>query len=133
MALDNVAAERNQTEAYLSPQFGAGQFHSATNGNTAEEKIEEYLNPQSSNGPDSARDMAAETLERLRTNGSITISPEQFERLYLQPYGKVKGDLRATVGNPTPLALGGFVMALTPLSCQLMGWRGSGQLGSATM
>lgn len=36
------------------------------------------------------------------------------------------GNLRKTFGNPTPLAIVGFVMALTPLSCVLMGWRGAG-------
>ncbi|KAF2158495.1 hypothetical protein M409DRAFT_30995 [Zasmidium cellare ATCC 36951] len=135
MATENPTAAAKETEEYLNPQFGGGQFHNAVNGApAAEEKTEEYLNPQSSNGPDSARDMAAETLERIRTTNSIiTITPEQFEKLYLQPQGQVKGDLRKTFGNPTPLALGGFVMGLTPLSCQLMGWRGSGQLGTATI
>ncbi|USW58086.1 Putative acetate transporter GPR1/FUN34/SatP family [Septoria linicola] len=61
------------------------------------------------------------------------MTPELFERLYLQPPSKVKGDLRKTFGNPTPLALTGFVIALTPLACQLMGWRGSGGLGTATI
>jgi len=32
-------------------------------------------------------------------------------------------------GNPTPLALAGLVLALTPLSCQLMGWRGADPTG----
>lgn len=36
------------------------------------------------------------------------------------------GNLRKTFGNPTPLAIVGFLMSLTPLSCVLMGWRGSG-------
>lgn len=135
MAAANLGTATKETEEYLNPQFGEGQFHSTPNGApAAEEKTEQYLNPQLSNAPDSARDMAAETLERIRTTNSIiTITPEQFEKLYLQPQGQVKGDLRKTFGNPTPLALGGFVMGLTPLSCQLMGWRGSGQLGTATM
>ncbi|KAK4450810.1 GPR1/FUN34/yaaH family-domain-containing protein [Podospora aff. communis PSN243] len=34
-------------------------------------------------------------------------------------------------GNPAPLALAGLVMTLTPLSCQLMGWRGADQNGFA--
>ncbi|KAK3331201.1 GPR1/FUN34/yaaH family-domain-containing protein [Apodospora peruviana] len=34
-------------------------------------------------------------------------------------------------GNPAPLALAGLVMTLTPLSCQLMGWRGSDPSGAA--
>lgn len=101
MATDNPDAASRETEQYLSPQFGAGQFHHTTNGVTAdEEKTERYLNPQMSNGPDSARDMAPEQLERIRTNGSITITPEQFERMYLQPYGAVKGDLRKSKSRP---------------------------------
>ncbi|KAK3389984.1 GPR1/FUN34/yaaH family-domain-containing protein [Podospora didyma] len=34
-------------------------------------------------------------------------------------------------GNPGPLALSGLVLTLTPLSCQLMGWRGSDPNGYA--
>lgn len=41
----------------------------------------------------------------------------------------MKGELRATFGNPTPLALLGFLLSLSPLSCEMMGWRNSG-LGS---
>ena len=46
--------------------------------------------------PDSA-------LKRMRTAGSISLSPELFEKLYLSPENRVKGDLRKTFGNPTPL------------------------------
>lgn len=42
-------------------------------------------------------------LHRIRTAGSISISPELFEKLYLSPQTQVKGDLRKTFGNPTPL------------------------------
>jgi hypothetical protein len=31
------------------------------------------------------------------------MSPELFEKLYLSPMNKVKGDLRQTFGNPTPM------------------------------
>ncbi|MCJ1306906.1 hypothetical protein MMC25_000550 [Agyrium rufum] len=68
---------------------------------------------------------SGEALNRIRTAGSISISPELFEKLYLSPQNKVKGDLRKTFGNPTPIALLGFLLSLTPLSCDLMGWRGS--------
>lgn len=44
-----------------------------------------------------------EALRRIRTAGSISISPELFEKIYLSPQNAVKGDLRKTVGNPTPL------------------------------
>ncbi len=72
----------------------------------------------------------------LRKLESISISPELFEKLYLSPENAVKGDLRKTFGNPTPVyvilissskgkltsrrALVGFVVALSPLSVELM-------------
>ena len=34
---------------------------------------------------------------------TITLTPEQFEKIYLSPQSGVKGDLRATFANPTPL------------------------------
>jgi uncharacterized protein len=97
-----------------------------------------------------------EALQRIRTAGSVSLSPELFEKLYLSPRNNVKGELRKTFGNPTPLlviwlypfhfyacssfvltvinrAIIGFLLSLTPLSCELMGWRGSGGSGSATM
>ncbi|OAL47820.1 hypothetical protein IQ07DRAFT_613224 [Pyrenochaeta sp. DS3sAY3a] len=72
-------------------------------------------------------------LRHIRTAGSISISPELFEKLYLSPQNKVKGELRKTFGNPTPLALIGFLLSLTPLSMTLMGWRGAGGSGSASI
>ncbi|KAK4629054.1 hypothetical protein CLAFUW4_07760, partial [Fulvia fulva] len=63
------------------------------NGN---EKPAESPNGYFKDAPDSSRDMAAEAMERIRATGSIQMSPEQFERLYLQPLGRVKGDLRKT-------------------------------------
>lgn len=42
-------------------------------------------------------------LRKIRTAGSISISPELFEKIYLSPQNKVHGDLRKTVANPTPL------------------------------
>lgn len=46
---------------------------------------------------------ADDTLRRIRTAGSISISPELFEKLYLSPENRVSGDLRKTFGNPTPM------------------------------
>lgn len=66
-----------------------------------------------------------QALRRIQTAGSISISPELFEKIYLSPQNQVKGDLRKTFGNPTPLALIGFLLCLSPLSCDLMGWRGT--------
>jgi hypothetical protein len=39
----------------------------------------------------------------LKRSQSLSISPEVFEKLYLSPENAVKGDLRQTFGNPTPL------------------------------
>ncbi|KAI1501736.1 GPR1/FUN34/YaaH-class plasma membrane protein [Biscogniauxia marginata] len=64
---------------------------------------------------------------------SISIPPELFEKLYLSPQNQVKGDLRKTFGNPTPIGLLGFVLSLGPLACDLMGWRGAGGDGAASI
>ncbi|KAL8869717.1 MAG: hypothetical protein Q9174_004059, partial [Haloplaca sp. 1 TL-2023] len=82
-----------------------------------------------SSGYDNGSDDA---LTRLKTAGSVNIPPELFEKLYLSPENRVKGDLRKTFGNPTPIALVGFLLSLTPLSCDLMGWRGAGGNGAAS-
>ncbi|KAF4253100.1 hypothetical protein KXW98_006851 [Aspergillus fumigatus] len=62
---------------------------------------------------------------------SVTLSAEQFEKLYLSPLTQRQGMLSKQMGNPTPLALGGFVITTTPLSCCLMGWRGATGSGIA--
>lgn len=42
-------------------------------------------------------------LRQIRTAGSISISPELFEKIYLSPKNQVSNNLRSTFGNPTPL------------------------------
>jgi len=85
-----------------------------------------------SNGNHLQADMdPGQALRRIQTAGSISISPELFEKIYLSPQNQVKGDLRKTFGNPTPLAIIGFLLCLSPLSCDLMGWRGSGTPAAA--
>jgi len=44
-----------------------------------------------------------EALERVRSATTVSMSPELFEKLYLQPLANVHGDLRTTFGNPTPM------------------------------
>lgn len=95
-----------------------------------------------------------EALKQIKTANTVSISPgtsrtsesalqgvgnmlmsatELFEKLYLTPQKAVKGDLRGTFGNPTPVALIGFLLSCTPLACELMGWRGAGGNGAATL
>ncbi|KAI0473564.1 hypothetical protein GGR56DRAFT_695925 [Xylariaceae sp. FL0804] len=74
-----------------------------------------------------------EHLNRIRTAGSISLTPELFEKLYLSPPNKVKGELRKTFGNPTPIAIAGFITSLGPFSCDIMGWRGAGGSGAASI
>lgn len=73
------------------------------------------------------------TLQQVRTAGSVTITPEMFERMYLSPENKVSGDLRRTLGNPTPIGLGGFLIAYCPLIFSILEWRGYTGLGAATI
>lgn len=97
---------------------------------------------------DSPKESRAEGLERVQTQASIMIPPELFEQLYLSPRNPVKGTLRQTFGNPTPigqcqhtfvfclwahicLALGGFLLCTTPASMALLGWQGAGGFGAA--
>jgi len=70
-------------------------------------------------------------LRRIRTAGSISITPELFEKIYLSPKNRVSNNIRSTFGNPTPLAIVGFLLSLTPLSNILLGWRHAGGLGAA--
>ncbi|MCJ1292131.1 hypothetical protein MMC34_003681 [Xylographa carneopallida] len=79
-------------------------------------------------------DMSEEAaLQKIKTAQSISMSPEMFEKLYLNPQTAVAGDLRKRFANPTPIALIGYVLTLTPLSCAYMGWRGAETSGAATV
>ena len=44
-----------------------------------------------------------EQLQRHATAHSVAIPLDVFEKMYLTPQNSVKGDLRKTFGNPTPL------------------------------
>ncbi|KAI5817091.1 GPR1/FUN34/yaaH family-domain-containing protein [Pyronema omphalodes] len=59
-----------------------------------------------------------------RPNQSIPI--EVLDKFDISKYNPTK-----SFGNPTPLALAGLVLCLTPLAAQLMGWRGADGSGSA--
>ena len=83
--LQNTA---DHLQAPLEKDFHNGYGHGNLNNNNF------TMGPDESNGA---------ALKRIRTAGSISISPELFEKLYLSPENHVKGDLRKTFGNPTPL------------------------------
>ncbi|OQV09581.1 hypothetical protein CLAIMM_13688 [Cladophialophora immunda] len=57
-----------------------------------------------------------EALRKIRTAGSISITPELFEKIYLSPANRVSNNLRSTLGNPTPLGVyyffGGLLMMI---------------------
>ncbi|KKO99478.1 hypothetical protein THAR02_08417 [Trichoderma harzianum] len=74
----------------------------------------------------------SDQIECVRTNTSVAIPIEVFERQYLAPQ-LPKADWYKRLGNPTPLGLVGFLMGATPLACTFMGWGGSGGGGVATM
>lgn len=42
-------------------------------------------------------------LSKLETAGSVVMTKELFEKLYLSPHTNVAGNLRKTFANPTPL------------------------------
>lgn len=55
------------------------------------------------NGKKYVDDDHMETLNRFRSAQSIAMTPELFEKLYLSPQNAVKGELRKTFANPTPM------------------------------
>ncbi|KAH6686449.1 GPR1/FUN34/yaaH family-domain-containing protein [Plectosphaerella plurivora] len=75
-------------------------------------------------------DSRDEMMETVQPSVSVTMSPELYEQLYLAPKNQVKGELRQTFGNPTPIALGGFLLCTTPVSMSLMEWQGAGGFGA---
>lgn len=64
--------------------------------------------------------------EKVHDEDILVPTPSRFEKLYLAPEQAVAGQLRLTFGNPTPVALGGFLLANTPATIMLMGWHGAG-------
>jgi hypothetical protein len=66
--------------------------------------MQDNMSERKANGNDLHREDTHESvLDRVRSAGLLTISPEMFEKLYLNPKTDVKGDLRGTFANPTPL------------------------------
>lgn len=78
-------------------------------------------------------DSREETIRKIRTADSVAIPRDVFEKLYLNPQQPAAGHLRKTFGNPTPVALIGFLLSATPNGMILMGWRGAGGGGAAIL
>ncbi|KAL5529147.1 hypothetical protein ACEPAG_5121 [Sanghuangporus baumii] len=66
---------------------------------------------------------------------TITLTPEQFESLYLQPRASAGAQNRLVgkVGNPTPLGISAFLLAHMPLSMDLMGFQGAAPASGTAM
>jgi uncharacterized protein len=76
-----------------------------SNTSSTNKVLADFQEPQN-DGNDSgimAQDHQQEHLDRYNTNGSVAIPMEVFEKMYLNPQMPVKGELRKTFGNPTPL------------------------------
>ncbi|KAI1372765.1 GPR1/FUN34/yaaH family-domain-containing protein [Hypoxylon crocopeplum] len=60
-----------------------------------------------------------------RTDTSVTMPPELFEKLYLTPKVPHVGDYNRRFANPTPLGIVGFVISTFTFAMCLMGWGGA--------
>ena len=60
----------------------------------------------------------------LSATRTVTLTDEQYERLYFQPTAP-RGDLAKRLGNPTLLGLLGFLIPYTSTMLILCGFRGS--------
>lgn len=111
-----------------APVFSTAQTHIPLSRMSYTEGSGQGLNP---NDPELGGSNGAH-LERIDT---LSMDPAVFEKLFLNPPTEAKHGLRKMFGVPTPLALIGFNIALSPLAACLMGWRGSDQqaMGVANM
>ncbi|OAP59513.1 hypothetical protein AYL99_06811 [Fonsecaea erecta] len=84
-----------------------------------------YMPPRSQAPPPSFQDATM-----------VSIPADMFDRMFLQVQNQDPIGARSpkqTFGNPTPLSIVGFLLCLSPLSCDLMGWRGAGGNGAASV
>lgn len=59
-----------------------------------------------------SRDGVQQPVQRTMT--TVTLTPEQFESLYLTPRNpNIRGDLASRVGNPTPLYVWDTMLLIT--------------------
>jgi len=69
-----------------------------------------------------------------KTLTTVTLTPEQFELLYLQPRDQNRQyPFAKTFGNPTPLGVTSFLLAHVPLSMDLLNFRGATAASSVAM
>jgi len=67
---------------------------------------------------------------------TVSSTPEQFGRSHLTPSRSRQSSafyVGSNAADPAPLAVLGLCLSLMPLSCDLMGWRGSGVFGAASV
>ncbi|OTB01700.1 hypothetical protein M426DRAFT_265605 [Hypoxylon sp. CI-4A] len=60
-----------------------------------------------------------------RSETTVTMPPELFEKLYLTPKVPIAGDYNRRFANPTPLGIVGFVISTYTFAMVLMGWGGA--------
>lgn len=79
-----------------------------------------------------AEDKVDRKVEFSDNNGSplsrqvtVSMSPEQYERLFFSPTGPQRGDLAKRLGNPTLLGLLCFLIPYTSTMFILIGWGGA--------
>ncbi|KAJ5168029.1 GPR1/FUN34/yaaH family-domain-containing protein [Penicillium canariense] len=80
-------------------------------------------------GPNDGPEQGKENI----TNESTPLSRNLPEKIYVSCASTTRRELKAILGNPTPLGVMGFILSLTPMACDLMEWRGAGGFGAATV
>lgn len=114
-------------QRYLKYIMALDKGNISTNGTS----MHPYPSPSTDHNPGTEHDSIQDAgMNKVQTTASIQLSPEMFEKLYLSPPTKTSNDMVRRVGNPTPIALIGFVLATTPLSMDLMKWRGAAGTGA---
>jgi hypothetical protein len=78
-----------------------------------------YIERENGASPTRTADTHFDNEEKLRYElaKTVTLTPELYEKLFISPKTQVAGSLRSTFGNPTPIGVLGFSVAVFPLSC----------------
>jgi hypothetical protein len=78
-----------------------------------------YIERENGGSPTRTADTHFDNEEKLRYElaKTVTLTPELYEKLFISPKTQVSGSLRSTFGNPTPIGVLGFSVAVFPLSC----------------